>query len=102
MKYTNKQLTKKEAIAFAESGKWKKWTDEEVLNFQIYQRKLCMDFGRFKEAMGNVLKRPVYTHEFSSSNFDNLIKEYLKIKSKPELKEIIDLIPKEKLILINH
>ena len=45
------QLTKEQAIAFAESGEWKSWTDEQIVRFQLFQDKLCMDFGRFHEAM---------------------------------------------------
>ena len=62
--------------------------------------KLCMPFSRFHEAIEKVLDRPVYTHEFGL-NYDGIVKEFLGEKEKPTLKEIINLIPKEKLIILN-
>ena len=93
-----KQLTKEQAIAMAESGAWKDWTDEQIVRFQLFQNRLCMDFSRFHEAMGNVLDRPVYTHEFAYP--DKLKEEYLGVKEKPSMEEIINLIPEEKRIII--
>ena len=95
-----KQFTKEEAIAIAESGVWKDLDDEEIVKKQLFQRKLCMDFSRFHEAMEKVLSRPIYTHEFASSNYNNLIEEYLGEKTAPTLEEIINLIPEEKRIII--
>jgi hypothetical protein len=93
------QLTKKQAIGMAKSGIWKEWTDEEIVRFQLFQKKLCMDFDRFHKAMEVVLERPVYTHEFAW--MDELKKEYLGGKKPPSLEEIINLIPEEKRIIIN-
>lgn len=46
--------------------------DEDPRKFAYYQLKeerlLAADFGRFKEAMDLLLGRPVFTHEFRSSN----------------------------------
>jgi len=92
------QLTKEQAIKFAESGIWKEWTDHQIVEFQLFQKKLCMDFGRFHEAVEKVLDRPVYTHEFAWP--EHLREEFLKERDKPTFEEIINLIPKEKRILI--
>ena len=94
------QFTKEEAIAIAESGVWKDLDDEEIVKMQLFQRKLCMDFSRFHEAMEKVLDRPVYIHEFASSNYNNLIEEYLGEKDSPSFEDIINLIPEEKRIVI--
>ncbi|MFA5151280.1 MAG: hypothetical protein WC554_01845 [Clostridia bacterium] len=94
-----KQLTKDQAIAFANSRVWENWTDEQIVRFQLFQTKLCMDFGRFHEAMEKVLNRPIFTHEFGL-NADGLVEEYLGTKPAPTLEEIINLIPEEKRIII--
>jgi len=95
-----KQLTEKQAIMFAKSNIWKKWNNEQIVRFQLFQRKLCMDFSRFHQALEKVLNRSVYTHELGL-NYDGIIKEYLGINPEPTLDEIINLIPKEKRLIIN-
>ena len=96
-----KQLTSKQAIEFAKSDIWKEWSDEEIVKFQLYQKKLCMDFSRFQDAMEGVLKRPVWTHEFAfASDPGGIIEEYEGKCGKPNMDDIINLIPKEKRILV--
>jgi len=95
-----KQLTEKQAIMFAKSNIWKKWNNEQIVRFQLFQRKLCMDFSRFHQALEKVLNRSVYIHELGL-NYDGIIKEYLGINPEPTLDEIINLIPKEKRLIIN-
>ena len=92
------QLTKEQAISIAKSGVWKDWPDRELVGFQLLQDRLCMDFSYFHEKVEQVLMRPVYTHEFAFK--DNLIKEYLGDKPSPTLKEIMELIPENKRIII--
>lgn len=58
-------LTREQAIQIAQSGVWKDWTDEEIVRFQLFEDKMCMDFSRFMEALENVLRRPVWTHELA-------------------------------------
>lgn len=93
-----KQLTENQAVNFAKSGIWKNWSDEEVVKFQLFQKRLCMDFSRFHKAIEMVLGRPVFTHEFIFS--ESLKKEYLGEKSAPTFEEITNLIPKDKLLII--
>ena len=95
-----KQLTKEQAILFSKSEIWADWSHEEIVKLQLFQDKLCMPFSRFHEAIEKVLDRPVYTHEFGL-NYDGIVKEFLGEKEKPTFKEIINLIPKEKLIILN-
>lgn len=92
-----KQLTSEQAIEFAKSGIWKDWSAEQIVRFQLFQTMLCMDFSSFHQAMEVVLKRPVFTHEFASHA---LKEEYLGTKEPPTYQEIIDLIPKEKLLIL--
>lgn len=93
-----KQLTEDEAIAFYKSDKWKEMTLDEIAAFQLFQDLLCVPFDKFHEAMEHALGRPVWTHEFAFHQ--RMIDEYLGIKGKATMEEIINLIPKEKLIII--
>jgi hypothetical protein len=95
-----KQLTREQAIAIAESKVWENWNDEQVVRFQLFQKYLCMPFDRFHQAIEKVLNRPVYTHEFGMMSAINLKKEYLGVKDPPTFEEIIDLIPKNKQMII--
>lgn len=92
------QLTKEQAIQIAESGVWKTWSDEKIVKFQLYQDKLCMDFGRFHEAVENVLGRGVWTHEFAF--VESLREEYEGKREKPTMEDIINLLDKDKTILL--
>ncbi len=94
-----KQLTKTQAIKLYESGIWKEWTNEEIVRFQLFQKKLCIPFDCFHEAVEKVLNRPVYTHEFGL-NYNGIIKEYLGVEKAPTFDEIINLIPEEKRLII--
>ena len=97
-KWAEKQLTTEQAIAMADSGVWKEWTAEQVVRFQLFQEKLCMDFSYFQKCMQDVLGRPVWTHEFAFR--DELVKEYLGVKETPSFDDILNLIPKEKRLVI--
>ena len=94
------QLTKEQALEIAQSGIWKTWTDEEVVKFQLYQKRLCMDFSKFHEAIEKVLGRPVWTHEFAYPEF--LQQEYEGFRPKPSFEEIFNMIPTEKTIFVVH
>jgi len=93
-----KQLTQKEAIAFAQGGTWKSWSDELIASFQLSQDKLCVPFDRFHEAIEKVLKRPVYTHEFADP--DKLRLEFNGVRKAPTIHEILALLPKDKTIMV--
>lgn len=97
--WASEQLTQQEAIDFAKSGIWKNWTDEQIVRFQLFQKRMAMDFSRLHQAIEVVLGRSVFTHEFAIR--DELIKEYLGGKPKPTMDEILELIPAEKRIIIN-
>lgn len=96
-----KQLTKEQAIKFAKSEVWKEWTDHQIVEFQLFQNKLCMDFSVFHKAIEKVLGRPVFMHELLfRSNKKNIEKEFLGEKEKPTFKDITNLIPEEKRLII--
>lgn len=97
-KWAEKQLTTEQAIAMADSGVWKEWTAEQVVRFQLFQEKLCMDFSHFQKCMQDVLGRPVCTHEFAFR--DELVKEYLCVKDTPSFEDILNLIPEEQRLVI--
>jgi hypothetical protein len=94
------QLTKEQAIEFAESGAWKEMSLKHRAEFQMLQDKLCMPFDVFHEAVEKTLGRPVYTHEFGL-NRDGLMAELFEGKKPPTLQEIIEMIPAEKRIIIS-
>ena len=68
------QITEEEAVRIYTSGEWKNWTDEQIAEKQLYQRRLCVPFDKFHAAMEKVLGRPIWTHEFANSSA--LIAEY--------------------------
>ena len=93
-----RQLTKKQAIELAKTKFWELLSFEKRALFQLNQKKLCMPFDIFHEAMEKSLGRPVWTHEFC--DWKKLKDEFLGKKKRPSMKEIINLIPKEKRILL--
>ncbi len=85
----SKQLTKEQAIKFYESGVWEDMTARQLVDFQLFQDRLCVPFGEFQKAVETVFNRPVYTHEFSTSNRPSLIAEFYGKKDPPTFEEII-------------
>lgn len=77
-------LTKEKSIEFAESNTWKHWSNDKIVQFQLSQKWLCMDFKTFQKALEAVLNRHVPVCEF---NFPDLLrKEYYKTIKKATLK----------------
>jgi len=97
-KWAENQLTQEQAIAMAKSNIWKTWSAEQVVRFQMFQHRLCMDFSHFHKCVEEVLGRPVFTHEFGFR--DEMVKEYLGDKDAPTFEDIINLIPQEKRLII--
>lgn len=93
------QFTEKEAIAFAKNEGWKEMTHKQRAAFQLYHGNLCMPFNVFHESIEKALGRPVYTHEFGL-NWDGLKAELLGEVDAPTLKQVIDMIPEEKRIIV--
>lgn len=53
------------AVELANSGLFQTMTPAQIVQFQFFTAELCMPFSTFHEAVGKVLERPVFTHEFA-------------------------------------
>ena len=92
------QLTKEEAIKFAETKWWEGLQSYPIALLQVNQDLMCMDFSAFHRAFEDALLRPVWTHEFADRN--RLRDELLGKRPRATMQEIIELIPEEKRILV--
>jgi len=57
-------MNQDEAIAKADSKWWAGKSAKEIVDFQLYEDRLCMPFDLFQQAVEEVLNRPVWAHEF--------------------------------------
>lgn len=94
-----KQLTKEQALAFAENKLYEYLTKRQIAEFQLEQDRLCMPFDVFHEAIEKTLNRPVFTHEFGVSR-ERLYNEVFGSRKRPELQDILKSIPQDKLCLL--
>jgi hypothetical protein len=92
------ELSRDEALMIANSGVWRKWSDEERFLFQINQERLCMDFSVFHESTEKALKRPVYTHEFVNPKL--LLAEFEGKIPKATMTDILNRLPKNKEVIL--
>lgn len=92
-------MTKEQAIALYESGWWKNKTPRQIAMFQMFEDRLCLPFGEFHKAVEEALGRPVFTHEFGL-NRDGLQKELLGDQPAPTPQQILEMIPKDKLVAV--
>lgn len=95
----NAGITKEQAIELANSNWWLNLSARDIVMFQLFEPLLCMPFDVFHEAIEKALGRPVWTHEFGL-NYEGLKKEFLGKADPPTMEEIINLIPKEKRIIV--
>jgi len=98
MSYGN--LTREEAVKLLESGFWSEMTFEQRAKFQLYEKRLCMPFSVFQEAIEKTLGRSVREWEFAEP--DHLKLEMLGESPAPTLEDIMNLIPGDKRVLITH
>jgi hypothetical protein len=94
-----KQLTKEQAIKFAEDRLWLNMSLRQRAEFQAVQKRLCMPFDIFHEAVENTLGRPVFTHEFGL-NMDGIKKELFEDARAPTFEEILGMIPEDKRVIL--
>lgn len=92
-------MTREEALKLYETKFWENISHKEIVEFQLFERRLCMPFSVFHKAVEEVLERPVYTHEFGL-NQKGLEKEFLGERPAPTPEEIMNLIPEEKRIVV--
>lgn len=93
-------LTKDQAVALAATGWWKDQPVDVVAGFQLFEPRLCMDFGDFHAAVETALGRPVYSQEFGL-DIEGLQREFLGERPMPTFEEVLALLPQDKLILLH-
>lgn len=93
------QLTQEQAIHVGESELWRDLTYRQRAEMQMSQEYLCMDFKVFHEALEKTLGRPVFTHELGL-NPDGIKAELFDGAEPPSLKEIMEMVPEEKRIVV--
>ena len=93
------QLTREQAIRFAQSGAWRDWSSEQIVKFQLFQNRLCMDFSAFHSALEDELGRPVWIHELGNQNYQRIVDEYLGKSPAPTIEGILDRLPPGKRFL---
>jgi hypothetical protein len=92
--------TSKEAISLAKTGWWKSCEPYEVALWQLDSQFLAMDFSAFHKAVEKACGRPVWTHEFAFGGRVRLSAEILKERPAPSMEQILDLLPREKTIVV--
>lgn len=58
-------MDKEIAIALGNSNWWDCESAKGIVDFQLYEDRLCMPFDEFHKALEKALGRPVWTHEFA-------------------------------------
>lgn len=94
-----RQLTKEEAKALFDSGDFARLSDEEIFNLAFFQRLLCVPFAELHRVTEKVFGRSVWTHEFAFR--DGLLLELRQQKEKPTMEQIVGLLPKEKVLVMD-
>ena len=61
------QLSKDEASALYDSGWWKDKTPQEILDVQLFERRLIMPFCEFQKAVEDVLGENLATYAFADA-----------------------------------
>ena len=67
-------MTSQEAIEKEKSLWWLEKSDYDIVEFQINEPLLCMDYKAFQSSVRRCLGRTVFMHEFS--NIEKLKKEW--------------------------
>jgi hypothetical protein len=92
------ELTKDQAVALYDSKFWEDMSYLDRATFQFNQKRLCMPFEVFHEAVEKSLNRPVFTHEFGF-NPEGLLNELLNGAPAPSMDDIMNLIPQNKRVI---
>ena len=91
-------MTKDEALAKMATKWWENSTPREIVEFQLFEDRLCCPFSVFREAVEKTLGRSVWSHEFAQ--LDLLRVEFRGDAPSPTAQQIVDQIPAEKLMVI--
>ena len=70
-------LTNEEAVAYAATEWYKSKIAQEIVDFQLFEDRLCMPFDLFQKALEEVLGRPVLTVELCVKDWAFLQHEYI-------------------------
>jgi hypothetical protein len=92
-------LTHEQAVALGKTDWWIGMPTHDIVQFQLFEDRLCMPFGEFQQAVQDALGRPVWTHEFAAP--DLLRAEFLGDRPRPTFEDILNLIPAEKRIVVS-
>jgi len=92
-------MLKKSAKELYETEFWKGLSYHEKVKFQLFEKRLCMPFSIFHEALEESLGRPVFTHEMGY-NLEGIQKEFLNDDDPPSFEDIMNLIPEEKRVVV--
>ena len=69
-------MTREQAVKLAKTNWWKDIRCDLIVGFQLFESRLCMDFGDFQLATEKAIARPVWTHEFGPG-VDGIKQEFL-------------------------
>ena len=92
------QFTHEQAFTLSDSQWWIGVDAVKIAQFQLSQKRLCVDFGVFQKAVEQALGRPVWTHEFAYP--DDLWDELHEKRNPPSMGEIIAMLPSDKIIIV--
>lgn len=92
-------IGKEKAKELASTNWWELCSHREIAEFQLFTKELVCPFEVFHKAVEESLNRPVWTHEFGL-NYEGICKEFLGERTAPTMREIIDLIPEEKRLIV--
>jgi hypothetical protein len=67
--------SKEEALEFYDTMVWKQWSDDQLVEFQLTQRFMCIPIQVYMTALTNVLGREVERDELAHAGV--LLNEYL-------------------------
>jgi len=98
-KHKRQSIGRKKAIELYDSEFWLEMSDREKTEFQLFTDELCMPMDVFHKAIEAALGRPVFTHELGL-NYDGLVDEFLGKKPAPSFREVLELIPAEKRVIV--
>lgn len=94
-----KQMTREQAVAFADSGAWRDLDDRGRAELQMHQERMCMPFSEFHQSLEKTLGRGVWTHEIALDRA-GIIRELMGERAAPTFDEICEMIPAEKRIAV--
>lgn len=92
-------MTRDEAFQLIESRFWEGMSQRGIAIWQMHEDRLCMPFDIFHKALEKTLGRPVFVHELGL-NREGIKGELIGEGDAPSLEDIMNLIPKDKRIVI--